>query len=606
MPDRPTFELGLVMAGAISAGAYTAGVLDFLLEALDAIEDVRAGRDTAYLRAGLRDEKPVFDPPHGFRLKALSGTSAGAMVTAILTTVLGTRVPPVGPKRRWTDTSPTGNPLYECWVQQIHWDRLLATDDLPRGAPVRSLLNSRHLERIVAGALAYAQRDDYRRPYIAPLLPIYLCVGNLRGVRYSLRLSVATGAVNEHQMSMHADWMGFCYDPDPSDGLAGLRSLTPGRGSDNWDMLGVAALASGAFPIGLAARTITRDFRDYEDRDWYDPTMPQPPIRREVNGIPIEPPDSPESWLSDFGGRRKIPPVDTEDDFPNGEYSFVNVDGGVFDNEPLELCRVAVAEGQGRNPRDPRRANRAVLLIDPFPNLFERDGGYDPEYQGQLLRVLKSLAGALISHARFKPDELALAQDDHVASRYAIMPIRYRTEVSATPEPHAIACGSLGGFGGFLSKAFRHHDFMLGRRNCQRFLARHFVLPADPEKGQVNPLFAGWTDPARRAEFRLYPTDMPGVAHLPIVPLLGKLASPDYTAMPPWPAWPDDLRIDALRSAITARADAVKDSLMVQYQPNFALRQGINSLWWLNKSKWVQRFAIAPMIADLAKRGLTG
>ena len=30
-----TFEMGLAMAGAISAGAYSAGVLDFLIEALD-------------------------------------------------------------------------------------------------------------------------------------------------------------------------------------------------------------------------------------------------------------------------------------------------------------------------------------------------------------------------------------------------------------------------------------------------------------------------------------------------------------------------------------------------------------------------------------------
>mgnify|MGYP003342307022 CR=1 FL=1 len=33
---RPApFKIGLVMAGAVSAGAYTAGVLDFLLEALE-------------------------------------------------------------------------------------------------------------------------------------------------------------------------------------------------------------------------------------------------------------------------------------------------------------------------------------------------------------------------------------------------------------------------------------------------------------------------------------------------------------------------------------------------------------------------------------------
>ena len=34
-----------------------------------------------------------------------------------------------------------------------------------------------------------------------------------------------------------------------------------------------------------------------------------------------------------------------------------------------------------------------------------------------------------------------------------------------------IACGVLGGFGGFLHESFRRHDYLLGRRNAQAFLA---------------------------------------------------------------------------------------------------------------------------------------
>jgi hypothetical protein len=41
MAEDRTFELAVVMAGAISAGAYTAGVMDFLFEALDAYEDAK-------------------------------------------------------------------------------------------------------------------------------------------------------------------------------------------------------------------------------------------------------------------------------------------------------------------------------------------------------------------------------------------------------------------------------------------------------------------------------------------------------------------------------------------------------------------------------------
>jgi hypothetical protein len=576
MPDRPTFELGLVMAGAVSAGAYTAGVLDFLIEALDAIEDVRAGRDTSYLQAGMPGSNPVFDPPHQLRLKAMSGTSAGAMVTGIFSTILGTRIPPVGTDRRIDDSSPTGNPLYDSWVQQIHRDQLLATDDLARAAPVRSLLNSVHLKDIVDGALRYAERDDYQRHYVGPKLPIYLCTGNLRGVRYSLALSVDQGVVNEHQMSMHADWMGFCFDRDPDADLPGMHSLAPGRASDHWQTLGTAALASGAFPIGLSARVLSRDFADYEKRKWYDPAT----------------------------GLRELPPLDHASDFPGG-YNFVNVDGGVFNNEPLELCRVAIADGRPRNPRDPQQADRAVLLIDPFPNLFELDRHYDPGAQGELLKVLRSLIGAFVSQSRFKPEELALAKNPEIASRFAIMPIRYGADDQ--PAKYAIACGSLGGFGGFLSKAFRHHDFMLGRRNCQRFLSHHFVLPGDPEGGRVNPLFAGWTEAGTRAPFVVRPRKADGtldVPHLPIVPLLGKLASSAYTAMPAWPVDPADLRMEGLTEAILGRADAVKDSLVAQYEPDWYFKPGIWGLWKLNRKKWVHNLAIAPVVEDLKKRGL--
>ena len=35
MPERPVYEVGFVLAGAVSAGCYSAGVMDFLIEALD-------------------------------------------------------------------------------------------------------------------------------------------------------------------------------------------------------------------------------------------------------------------------------------------------------------------------------------------------------------------------------------------------------------------------------------------------------------------------------------------------------------------------------------------------------------------------------------------
>jgi hypothetical protein len=596
-----TFEIGLVMAGAVSAGAYTAGVIDFLFEALQALEDARISAAPG-----------EFVPPLKVRLRAMSGTSAGAMVTAIVTTMLGTGAPAVTPESSPADRKAmTGNPLYDAWVQQIHWTKLLDNSDISRaGDRVLSALNSRPLDDIVGGVLGLALRNDAPRAFLSESVPVSLCVSNLRGVRYSLKFQ--DGDIStDHQMSLHADNMSFCYSRagKASDGFI---PLAPGDTPENWQILGRSALASGAFPIGIAARDLERDFSDYVKRRWFVAGIEDPPERRLVHGKPAEPCDDPASWRSRSGGFEYLPPVDTPADFPSGRYNFVNVDGGMFNNEPLEICRQALAGSDGHNPRAPTEASRAVILIDPFPNLFELDHDYNPAKERELMTVLKRLVSASISQARFKPDELALAKDPEVASRFEILPARY---VSDKLLPYALACGALGGFSGFLSRAFRHHDYMLGRRNCQRFLDQHFMLPADKQQDAVNPLMRGWVDdpsPAARAAFEKYKS--PGVItvagakrsvdHLPIVPLLGRLRDEDYTRVPPWPANPDDVSATALNDAILARADLLKQRLIEQYQPAWFFKLGIQSYWRLKRAEWVRRFAIDPVRQDLAKRGV--
>jgi hypothetical protein len=108
--------------------------------------------------------------------------------------------------------------------------------------------------------------------------------------------------------------------------------------------------------------------------------------------------------------------------------------------------------------------------------------------------------------------------DPNVASRFLIAPKRDN-------EAFPIASGSLGSFGGFLSYDFRAHDFMLGRRNCQRFLDKYFVLP------EGNPLFADCSS-EMKARYRV---DKLGKPHLPIVPLLGPAR--EEVSLDRWPAY---------------------------------------------------------------------
>ena len=65
------FQIGLAMSGAVSAGAYTAGVFDFLIQALDEWEKARNGPDAGKI------------PNHRVGLKVMSGASAGAITAAI-------------------------------------------------------------------------------------------------------------------------------------------------------------------------------------------------------------------------------------------------------------------------------------------------------------------------------------------------------------------------------------------------------------------------------------------------------------------------------------------------------------------------------------------
>src|SRR5438045_5263053 len=62
------FEFALVLGGTVSAGAYTAGAVDFLIEALDCFTAAKARGD---------------GPRHDVVLKLITGTSGGGVNAAI-------------------------------------------------------------------------------------------------------------------------------------------------------------------------------------------------------------------------------------------------------------------------------------------------------------------------------------------------------------------------------------------------------------------------------------------------------------------------------------------------------------------------------------------
>lgn len=161
-------------------------------------------------------------------------------------------------------------------------------------------------------------------------------------------------------------------------------------------------------------------------------------------------------------------------------FNFVAVDGGLMDNEPLNLARNVMCGG---HPPPGAASNqyglittRALVLIDPFPNVAAQQNDYEED--DRLLQIAVTMFSALKDQARFHPDELAAAENEDVFSRFAISPTR-RNEQGKIDMKRPMCSSCLGGFGGFLKYAFRRYDFHLGRRNCQRFLDRYFCLPEE-------------------------------------------------------------------------------------------------------------------------------
>lgn len=555
------FQIGLVGAGAISAGAYTGGVVDFLIQALDEWESQKT--------------KPEV-PKHAVELKVFSGSSAGGMTAAIAAGFIGSNQPHITNEAD-AKALKGQNKLFDSWVESIDIKHLLETRDLEANKDALvSALDSTVLSTIAAQALNISATGS--RTYVADDFQLLLTVTNLRGVPYAIQL--AGGVQSAHLMNLHADYMHFSLTKTgavPVPGTHGLPWSSLATAGPQRELLLNSAIATGAFPVGLAPRVLSHVFANgnagnpYATRLWDVSADPAavPHQCKMSQAIPTH-----------FGH------------LPNNyHYDFVCVDGGVMNNEPLELARKVLASGGGRNARDGDKADRAMILIDPFPS----DEGFDAlaKPETDLLKSVMGMFGALVNQARFKPDELTLAQNEHVYSRFLIAPSR-------DGEQYPIACGSLSGFGGFLKRDFRAHDYFLGRRNAQKFLRDHCCLP------ETNPLFSdGQWDGVDRTQF--YAKDAEGnfkpyldshgapVLHadgrpvylLPIIPLVGKATLP--LTVPLWPRYTEQ-DFQQLTTQVKHRAGAVLLRAAERY---------------LSVDNWFKKLVAKPVISYVRGKLLT-
>jgi Patatin-like phospholipase len=547
--QQKDFHIGLAMSGAVSAGAYAAGVLDFLIEALDEWERMRGapGGDTV--------------PSHRVGLKAMSGASAGAITAGIGAVALadadGTPGDYVKDGFSYHYCLPR---LYDAWVvkptlvaesdQAPDFLSLTDLDGRPKpeddfsrtsgiqppgqGDPivVTSLLNAQMLDAIAKAAID-VKRVRPPRAYVSQTLHVYITLTNLRGVPYEIPFDGGPYHMISHGDRVHYALNGLGSWPATSafgtlDKKRELDAAWLATGDEGqkarWKDYSICAVASGAFPVGLAPRLIGGTLGDDTLGNEYDGRL-----------FPIE----------DIVSNTKISPSFGQSVLSEKPFWFTCADGGIIDNDPFEYARFSLKDDQKFDQPIVSKldeVDRAVIMISAFPE--EKPIRQEGEPHTDIVSLFSALMPALINQARFKPDELALAADATHGSRYLIGPQR---TIGDKRQRYALASGLLGGFGGFVARTFRDHDFQLGRRNCQWFLRTSFGLP------DANPVVRSWAARVDRKRVEMVRTgNRP--AHYGLVPLLGS-AAPEVE-LPPWPRI-SQAEFDKLQARIAQRFDRV-------------------------------------------------
>lgn len=556
------FEIGISCSGGVSAGAYIAGVLDFLFQALDEWEKAK-------------DDPQAAVPRHAVTIKVMTGASAGAISAAVGTLALARGEAP----RPFAAPEP-GKQAYQAWAPLLYetwvvWPRLVAppqvdpdivamrhppvppalqnldfltdsdlTSPQGRGSLPVSLLNCQLLNYIAARAVQPLGAAAQVRPYLAQDLHIYLTTTNNRGIPFALRLQNGHYPMVNHADRVHYRFSGLGTvnsvsafgQRDPGQTLQAGKLvgapqsdlpvdsllLPPTAPWADWYRFGNTILASAAFPIGLAPRFIAATRADYTGR-----LFPQMSLRSNL----IEP---------------TFPP-------PEEDADYIASDGGVIDNDPIEYAIAALpATDQEPSSSDLAHATQAVIMIAPFPDApaYPASGAQKPD----IFRMAGQFLNALRQHVRFKPDLLLAAADENVGNRFMIAPRRLAPDAAtAAADLYPLASGVLGGFGGFIHRAYRDHDFQLGRRNCQKFLMTAFQLKAE------NPLFGL----------------SPGEPDRCIIPLCGSAAQEV-----PLPAWPRISPQDfvRLKERITGRLGALRGNIARNLGGNWFQRLGLCGL----------------------------
>lgn len=441
MPKPDKFYVGLCLAGAISAGSYTAGVMDFLIEALEDWQ-MRKKRGDANV------------PSHEVVIPVIGGASAGGMTAAITASAIHDPIDHVRKAPIPLLSQIPKNKFYHSWVDLVEDDMiqvLLKTDDFTGGG-MQSLLNTSFIDQVANRAIAVFGEKAVKRAYFDENMKIFFTLSNLQGMDFSVSFQSNIPNFNKYIITSHKDYLNFSLAASEkyykNDGWIPLNFKT----KLNAELCKQAAMATGAFPVAFKARELVRGGKYLNDLDWFDPIT-------KAAGNPFE----------------------------QGPYKTLNVDGGMINNEPFEKVRRVLKDLTGQTEAKEFQSYdtfaSTVLMIDPFPSQPT-----EFTFDTKLTSVMGHTLNALINQSRIKAETLIDAMDSQLAGQFLVAPVRYVHKAGEQEHyegRYAIASGALSGFGGFISKEFRIHDYFLGRANCEKFLRDHFTVP----QGTDNEIF---------------------------------------------------------------------------------------------------------------------
>ncbi|MDP1814643.1 MAG: hypothetical protein Q8K92_09375, partial [Leadbetterella sp.] len=348
---------------------------------------------------------------------------------------------------------------------------------------------------------------------------VFTTLTNLEGIPYKIGFNSEV-LQSQYNMSVHNDYACFNLNADTyqQDGWMPLNF----KNSTNTDIARDAAMATGAFPIGLKSRLLSRSKKVIMENPWLNQTNQQT--------------------------------TGDEEDI----YTTQNIDGGLINNEPFEKVKQLLNEITGELDEVAQHSfnqfKSTVLMIDPFPS--ELPSSFTTNQQ--LFVTMGYTLNAITQQMRAKPVPLINALAADKAGQFLIAPTRPIIDATNSGKKiegsKAIACGAFDGFSGFMQKEFRIHDYFLGRYNCEMFLRNYFTIPA--ESVQVHPIFSKGYEGVDTASFKSFHSNA-----YQIIPVfkpyqIGYYPMPIFKSGTHWPTIETNL-IDRFEPAIKKRVEAL-------------------------------------------------